>query len=244
MDPILVSNPGDGNAHALPAFTLKRPQVMPSRDLARMGFSRAFKKWDPRVLDLFMEHGLKDRSNEDGEGEVEMVAGRSSELANYIRPTHMQGRTEDSMTKGDEIEWCRTPIRTYAYMPMIAPPSLIVAGGNSVTSRKEIREDWERNYGRNDNFRNPGQVRNVVVDVVRDGSHFFPFEDPKDVADRIGGWVESMVGEGSRFERERKSVAEWRGLQDGERKNIIDGWMGEQKVKLMKQMSTRSTSKL
>lgn len=240
MDPILVSNPGDGNAFALPAFTLKRPQTMPTRDLARMGFSRAFKRWDPRVLGLFMKYGLRDRNNDDGEGEVEMVAARYQELSSYIRPPHMQGREDSTLPTDGEIEWCRQPVRAHAFMKMIAPPTLIVAGGNSVTSRKEVRSDWEKNYGNNHEFRNPGQHRKFKIDVVKDGSHFFPFDDPTDVAGRVGGWIEDVVGKNSVFERERKSVEDWRALSEEEKEKYVNGWMAEQKVKLY----THKNSKL
>jgi len=245
LDPVLVSNPADGNAFALPAFTLKRPQILPSRDIARIGFSNAFKRWDPRVLDLFMEYGLRDRKNNDGKGEVEMIVGRYPELSGYIRTPHMQGRDESTLSKDmDDIEWTRQIIRVYASMKTIAPSTLILAGGNSVTSRKEVREDWEKNYGSNDDFRNPGQRRNVVVDVIENGSHFFPFDDPKDVASRTGKWIESMVDENSVFAKEKKSVREWRALKFEEKEQYIEGWMGEQKVKLFSAMKKHKKSKL
>jgi hypothetical protein len=179
-----------------------------------------------------MKYGLKDRNNDDGEGEVEMVVGRYQELSSYIRPPHMQGRDASTLPGDGEIEWCRQPVRAHAFMKMIAPPTLIVAGGNSVTSRQEVRDDWEKNYGINDDFRNPGQKRKFKIDVVGNGSHFFPFDDPNDVADRLGGWIEGVVGEKSVFKKEWESVKDWRALSEEEKEKYVNGWMAEQKVKL------------
>lgn len=185
-----------------------------------------------------MRYGLSDRDGSDGQGEVEMVAGRYAEVGNYLTPSHMhsfhdvseegRGKKEEE----EELEWCRTPVRAHILMPMIATPTLILAAGKSPTSKPSVLDDWRTNFGSNVLFRKPGEKRRVKVDVVEDGSHLFPFEDPEGVASRLESWIENAVGEHSVFAKERGSVKRWRTSAMKEKEKAVETWMEDVKSKL------------
>ncbi|KAI0061135.1 hypothetical protein BV25DRAFT_1917103 [Artomyces pyxidatus] len=61
LEPVIIHPTLDLNAVSSFVFAAKKRRVVwPSRDVARKALLKAFKNWDPRVVDVYVKHGLRE----------------------------------------------------------------------------------------------------------------------------------------------------------------------------------------
>ncbi|PSK45282.1 Peroxisomal membrane protein LPX1 [Elsinoe australis] len=215
LDPVIARVPGPGNWMPARASAVRR-DVWPSREEARKGFARSkfYQKWDGRVLERWVEHGL--REVEGAEGQVTLRTSKHNEVFSFLRPNFATeenqdpGRRPDRRTHPDVDTsldppaspfYRQEPSETFARLPFLRPTVLYVFGEKSEISTKLLRADklavTGTGVGGNGGVRTGGTKETTV-----DAGHLVAMEKVEDCADLAADWIGKEVARWSKEERE------------------------------------------
>lgn len=155
IEPVIFPPPFERREHEFSAGALKRKSQFESKKAARANFAdKAFGSWDPRALDGYIECGFV------GEGAVSLAC-----------PPEVEA----------EIYWGSTAHDTWAHLPEVQVPVLVLAGADSsFWGEDQIREQ-------------AGRFASAGVEFVPDAGHFLPMEKPDLVADRARRLAEAVL---------------------------------------------------
>jgi pimeloyl-ACP methyl ester carboxylesterase len=228
-----------------PAFaSAKRRDLWPSRAEAAASFkkSKFYQTWDQRVLDRWIEHGLRDVPTklypEAKGGQVTLTTTKHQEVMTFLRPNF---RNKGGETENDSADFTLTNRklnrRTHAdltpyeqpqepfyrgestivfnQLPALKPSVLYIFGGKSFLTDDAIIEEKLAKTGSGvggSGGRAEGRVDHVMV---HDAGHLIPMEKVEESADHVGKWIgKEMV----RYrDWEEKTQAEWGGKKGIER---------------------------
>jgi pimeloyl-ACP methyl ester carboxylesterase len=239
LDPVItLSNSGIGPAIA----STTRRDLWDSQDAAASKFaqSKFYRAWDPRVLNLWTAHGLRDLptelypSSEQGDKRVTLTTTKHQELFTFLRPTY---RSEPyTLPDYDRPQYPGYPFYRpeprYAYsrLPELRPSVLYVFGAESdLSTPAERRAKMERTgTGLGGSG---GAERGRVKEVVLDCGHLVAMERVPQCAEAIAGFLE---GEVDSWKREQKVFDEARqGVGSRTEVNTVDErWKRELKAKI------------
>ncbi|KAF3051405.1 hypothetical protein E8E11_004573 [Didymella keratinophila] len=231
-----------------PAFaSAKRRDLWPSRAEAAKGFkkSKFYQTWDPRVLDRWIEHGLRDvptklYSNAKP-GEVTLTTTKHQEVMTFLRPNFKNrgGETEPD-SAGFTLSNPKLNRRTHAdltpyeqpqdpfyrgestivfnQLPALRPSVFYIFGSLSFLTDDAIIEEKLSKTG--SGVGGSGGRAEGMVDyvTVQDAGHLIPMEKVEESADHIGKWIgKEMV----RFrDWQQKTQAEW-GSKNGIERSVL-----------------------
>ncbi|KAK8065937.1 hypothetical protein PG997_012684 [Apiospora hydei] len=212
-----------------------RREVWPSREAAAESFSRSpfYKAWDPRVLEAWVQHGLRPMptatlpATADGdkvEGQVTLATSRHQELFTFFRPLYPYYKHDGSgvdLSKIPEFDAAahedfdaRVPFPFYRAeganilrrLPELRPSILWVFGGTSDLSAPDKRRHKMAVTGTGVNG-SGGAAAGRVAEIVMEGrGHLFPMEVPDQCADHAARWIgREMV----RWREEQAEYLEW-----------------------------------
>ncbi|KLO85796.1 host-specific AK-toxin Akt2 [Fusarium fujikuroi] len=215
IDPIIqIPNP----SISLAGLSTKRRDIWPSREdaVARFKKSKFFQSWDPRVLDLWIEHGLRDvptelYPKEEGSGpdeRVTLTTSKHQELFSFVRPTYLPRDWEPSNDQDPEQNQdCPgypfhrpEPPKIFRRLPELRPSTLFVFGKQSEFSSPERRQEKMRTTGTGAGG-SGGAAAGRVQEETLDCGHLIPMEKVSECADVIS----SFVG---------KEIRHWRDQQE------------------------------
>ncbi len=266
IDPVIQGKTSlSGNVS--PAFaSAKRRELWPSRAEAAKAFkkSKFYQTWDPRVLDRWVEHGLRDvptRLFPDAKaGEVTLTTTKHQEVMTFLRPNFrnqggesepdsadftlsnpkLNRRTHPDLTPYEEpLEPFYRGESTIVYnqLPAIRPGVFYVFGSQSYLTNDAIVEDKLSKTGSGvggSGGRAEGRVSTVMV---QDAGHLIPMERVEESADHIGKWIgKEMV---RYWDWERKTQEEW-----GDKKGIERSVLSPRFVDELNGVMAKSKSKL
>ncbi|RYC91743.1 hypothetical protein BFJ63_vAg5475 [Fusarium oxysporum f. sp. narcissi] len=242
IDPIIqIPNP----SISLAGLSTKRRDVWPSRGDATTRFkkSKFFQSWDPRVLDLWIEHGLRDiptelHSKEEGstsDQRVTLTTSKHQELFSFVRPSYL-ARDWESFNDQDteQNKDCPNypfhrpePPKIFRHLPELRPSTLFVFGKQSEFSSPERRQEKMLTTGTGVGG-SGGAAAGRVQGETLDCGHLIPMEKVSECADVIS----SFVGKEMRQWRDQQeSFKKYRENMSRRQQITIDGkW--EEKVKL------------
>lgn len=200
LDPVVEENDAFPNVTLHPAAaTARRKDVWKS-----MGEAEAFirdrpfyKRWDPRVLDLYIKHGfraLPTATYPDATG-VTLATTKHQEVYTFLRwmPDGSLGRPE--------------PGATYRSLKQLVPPVLYIVGGDSTVCLPVVNQRKMENTPQAD------------MEVIPGVGHLVPMEAPEEAAAIAARYLVRQVKRwGKEVEknevtvRERVLSAEWMGL--------------------------------
>ncbi|KAF2631978.1 alpha/beta-hydrolase [Macroventuria anomochaeta] len=238
-----------------PAFaSAKRRDLWPSRAEAAKGFkkSKFYQTWDPRVLDRWIEHGLRNVPTklypDAKEGQVTLSTTKHQEVMTFLRPNF---RNRGGETEPDSVDFTLTNPklnrRTHAdltpyeqpqepfyrgestivfnQLPTLRPSVLYVFGSLSFLTDDAIIEEKLAKTGSGvggSGGRAEGRVDSVMV---QDAGHLIPMEKVEESADHIGKWIgKEMV----RYrDWEKKTQEEWGNKKGIERSVLSDRFVEE-----------------
>lgn len=250
-----------------PAFaSAKRRDLWPSRAEAAKSFkkSKFYQTWDPRVLDRWIEHGLRDVPTklfpDAKDGQVTLTTTKHQEVMTFLRPNF---KNRGGETEPDSTEFTltnpRLNRRTHAdltpyeqpqepfyrgestivfnQLPALRPSVFYVFGEKSFLTDDAIIEEKLAKTGSGvggSGGRVEGRVDSVMV---QDAGHLIPMEKVEESADHIGKWIgKEMV----RFwDWEKKTEEEW-----GNKKGIERSVLSERYVEELNKLMARSKPKL
>lgn len=250
-----------------PAFaSAKRRDIWPSRAEAAKGFkkSKFYQTWDPRVLDRWIEHGLRDVPTKlypnAKEGEVTLTTTKHQEVMTFLRPNFRNKGGESEIDSADfTLSNKKLNRRTHAdltpyeqpqepfyrgestivfnQLPTLRPSVLYIFGSESSLTDDTIIEEKLARTGSGvggSGGRVEGRVDSVMV---QDAGHLIPMEKVEESAEHVGKWIgKEMV----RYKDwEKKTQEEW-----GSKTGIERSVLSERFVEELNGLMARSKSKL
>lgn len=236
IDPtIQTDNPGKG---FVAASTFRR-DTWPSRRVAREKFrgSKFYSAWDERVLERWVEYGLRDvppkehegRDHEDGPA-VTLATTVAQEVFLYQRPKQLDASREDNSEYSDlhpdddeaDYPFYRPePAQIFRRLPELHPPVLYIFGSKSPISTPDSRSAKLEATGTGVGG-SGGQKRGQVEEVLIDGGHMLPFEKVDDTAYAIAQFTGRKIGQWETKMREEEEP--WLQRPDAEQIGLDDRW--------------------
>ncbi|KAL4756599.1 alpha/beta-hydrolase [Aspergillus foveolatus] len=213
MEPVLEKNIHAAKGPIFVKLSLDREDIWRSRSEAAKYFKRLFHKWDPRVLERWLEHGLRDvRPVIDltkAEGSVTLTTSKHQEVVQYLRPNFQKKRPlkldkdlgaqelHDPVFYPDIIGpphaiypfYRFEPILAWRFLKHVRPSVLYLFGENSPVSTPELRAEKLERTGKGIGG-SGGYKNNRVKEVIFPGAgHHLPFEAVEGVSDAASGWL-------------------------------------------------------
>ncbi|KAM7213418.1 Alpha/beta hydrolase family domain containing protein [Rhypophila decipiens] len=243
MDPVMQL-PNAGVRPAIPST--HRRDIWPSRSEASAKFhgNKFYQAWDPRVLELWIEHGLRDLPTSlfpktgDKDERVTLTTSKHQELFTFLRPTynHVSKAEVGSLRDKDPIldeefgkDWPfyrSEPLAVFKRLPEVRPSVLYIFGGTSDLSTPELRKAKMEITGAGVGG-SGGAKEGRVQEIVLEGTgHLVAMERVGDCADGISTFLGREL---DRWREERRDFEEkWvRGVKGLDKVTIGDRWKSE-----------------
>lgn len=245
----------NGNYGPAKAST-KRRDRWPSRAAAKTAFLKSpfYQAWDPRVLENWLEYGLRDlpsyvypdsASNpRNAEAEVTLRTTKHQEVLSFLRAnfptadfpepsTKPNPRTHpdvDPETHPNSPFYRPEPLATFRRLPMLRPSVLYLFGDQSALSAPLAIADKLANTGTGvggSGGAKHGRVRQITFEGV---GHLIPMEIVAKTADASASWIVSEIERWTetealdRKEREQMPRNQRGQLREDHVKNILSDW--------------------
>ena len=237
IDPVIlrgrgITPPGQ-NLDVAQSSTFRR-DLWPSREAATSTFKKSpfFQAWDPRVLDLWLEHGLRDLPTKlfpDGlregrqDNPVTLSTTKHQEVWTFLRP-NFDGEDQDGLpiynrTTHTDVDreaggtypfYRPEPMYVFSNLPHIRPPVLYIFGETSNLSPPEAQKPKLELTGAGlggSGGAAEGRVKSVEFKGI---GHLIPMQVPSRTAKVINDW---LVPELKRWLREEEDFEKSRRQQ-------------------------------
>ena len=209
-----------------------RRDTWPSREEAAQTFrtSKAYKSWDKRAIELWIEHGLRDLPTKlypSGSKGVTLTTPKHHEVNTYFRPIFgpINKRTHPDIdpTTTESFPFYRHEAeRTLNMLPYLRPSVLYIAGTKSPFAQKSLREARLSTTGTAVGG-NGGHETGRVEEAVLPAGHLVPFEVVGACAETTGNWIAKEMEEWRKDEEKfRWEKAEKETMNE---KGVGEEWM-------------------
>ncbi|KAL8898872.1 MAG: hypothetical protein Q9192_001852 [Flavoplaca navasiana] len=222
-----------------------RRDYWPSRKRAAASFrkSKYYQSWDRRVLDRWLEMGLRNtptalypetRGNS-GPQPVTLLTPKHQEVFTFARPSFdaadEQGRTvvdrsahpDMDLDAGETHPFYRAePSSTFRKLPYLRPPVLYMCAGQSDLSAPVLREQRLSTTGvgvGGSGGAAEGRVKEVLFE---DAGHLIPMEIVEESADAAAEWLAPEMERWTQQEKEFQ--VKWNQKTRSEKQMISDEW--------------------
>lgn len=242
IDPVIhliPSTPPENGPNPAQMSTFRR-DVWPSREEAAASFKKSpfYKSWDPRVLDCWIKHGLRemptpvhpDQDATSTTKQVTLTCTKHQEVFTFLRPNYngygVDGKATDRKTHPDinplqkQLYPFYRPELPMAFLrlPELRPSVLYVFGGKSdvgpepfIRAKMEITGVGVGGSG----GAKEGRVKQVTFEDI---GHLIAMEVPGRAADQIAPWLGAELKRWR--EQEESFMREW-GMKSASEKRVI-----------------------
>jgi pimeloyl-ACP methyl ester carboxylesterase len=217
------------------AFRLSatRPDSWPSREAAETSFrrSRFYSSWDPRVLDSWIAHGIRETPN----GKAVLATSRHQEVFTTFRPLYPYIRDDGTVDRDGAPDFDQTlhdlqelqqifPFyrsegsAVLARLPHVRPSVLWVFGGASdVNLPASTRPEIVRTCGSGPDGSGGIEAGRVAMITLENRGHLFPMEIPGLCAEHVTTWVGREM---QRYHEAERGYDEWTRLPMGDKTTL------------------------
>ena len=224
-----------------------RRDLWPSRDIAAKSFASSpfYKRWDSRVLQRWITHGLRDLPTNvhplepytAASDQVTLTTPKHQEVFTFLRPNYsaygLDGKPINRKTHADldpsspviEPFYRGEGIAAYNKLPSLRPSVFYIFGSESDVGRPEANEAKMKHTGvgvGGSGGAAAGRVKSVTYEGI---GHLIAMEAVDRTADDAAGWIESEL---SRWrEEEEEYEKQWRSRGRLERQMVDERWKEE-----------------
>jgi pimeloyl-ACP methyl ester carboxylesterase len=240
IDPVIqTENPSKSFAKP----STYRRDIWPSRKEARHKFigSKFYQSWDPRVLDKWVKHGLRDLPTDvypdpvdaSKDAPVTLTTPKAQEVFSYLRPKYLGTANinplDDREAYGDihpddyepDYPFYRPePAEIYRRLSELKPPVQYIFGEHSPLATPDLRAKKMATTGVGVGG-SGGFQRGMVEEAVLNCGHLVPFEKVVQCADAAATFTVSAL---AWWEKSLGRVKKWEGKSRQERVGIDDEW--------------------
>lgn len=232
LDPVIVNycsidpRVAGGGPQVLSAA---RRDLWPSRAEAEASFRRTafYRAWDPRVLDAWVRHGLRDCPTalypDAAPGAVTLATTKHQEVFTYLRPRAQRLDRETGRLVFDperlrdilpaqlvEISdydfYQPESVRTYERLPNVAPGVFWILGGLSYLSTPAMRRERLEITGTGLGGSGGAKAGRVAEYVLEDTGHLVAMERPGVCAEKAAAWIGPEI---ERWRKEEEELKVW-----------------------------------
>lgn len=216
-----------------------RRDTWPSRSIAAESFRRSpfYKTWDPRVLDRWIQFGLRDLPSaiypDQKSPAVTLSTTITNEVHHFLRPNFQSYSAENPPNRethadldpqtGSVIQFYRPESpRTFHRLPEVRPPVLFVFGETSDVSDAALDNIKASKTGTGiggSGGMAEGKVKAVTMEKV---GHLIAMEAPQRAAQECATWLDSEM---QRYKKqEEKWEREWRAKSLKDKQTLTEEW--------------------
>ncbi|KAL8835298.1 MAG: hypothetical protein Q9170_003384 [Blastenia crenularia] len=250
IDPVIEipsARPRNTASALLTQLSTFRRDLWPSRDEAAASFrsSKFYQTWDERVLNRWLDVGLRDtptalypRTDRGPKGTpVTLLTSKHQEVFTFLRPNFdgmdRNGRSildrsinpDLDLESGETYPFYRPePPSTFKRLPYLRPSVLYVHGGKSDLSAPKLREQRMRNTGIGVGGSGGAPEGRVKQILFKDAGHLMPMEIVGELADAAAEWLVQEMGRWKQQEKEFK--LRWSSKSSLEKQTVSDEWRG------------------
>ncbi|UNI22561.1 hypothetical protein JDV02_008439 [Purpureocillium takamizusanense] len=221
------------------ALSVNRRDVWPSRDEAAASFRRSkfYQAWDPRVLDRWIEFGLRDVAPAAATAAtpVTLATTKHQEIFTFLRPSwpafNADGSKVIHQERCPDLDDTLNPSvsnwplyraeggNTMVRLPSVRPAVLYIIGGQSFTTQPDVVCERTAITGTGTGG-SGGAAQSRVKQVTHpDHGHLIPMEAPAYCARHAAEWAK---GELDRWWAEEKEYDEWTKKPLAEKTTVSD----------------------
>lgn len=259
LDPVIQMRSSEITPDALHGpvvLSTWRRDVWDSREVAAASFrkSKFYQAWDSRVLDLWIQHGLRDVEEEKEEGgkkkdgspspktrPVTLATSVAQEVWLFLRPNYGgsgdKGTGIDRETHADvdpqapiNYPFYRPePARIFRSLPHLRPSALYVLASDSYVSGVDPTFDQLKIESTGTGVGGSGGVQQGRVKAVelKNAGHMIPLERPTQTASLVADWIAQEVNRWKNGQDEFNRTWKMKSLKE---KQSLDptwkAWMG------------------
>ncbi|KID72361.1 Abhydrolase domain-containing protein mpaH [Metarhizium brunneum] len=237
IDPVIQLQ----NGGVTPAMlSTRRRDAWPSTQEAASKFkeTKFYQAWDPRVLDRWVEYGLRRGSTElypDADGEqATLTTTKHQELFTFLRPTY-RSESADAIVDRDPLLgrefpgypfYRPEPAHAFQRLPELRPSTLYIFGNESEMSQPDRRREKMARTGTGvggSGGAGAGRVRQAVLDC----GHLVAMEKVAESADTIADFLEQDLAR--QAEERRQFERRWKEKTRREQFTVDERWAKEVK---------------
>lgn len=238
IDPV-ISMPSSyqGEMKAAGASALRRDR-WPSRSAAKEAFKRNkfYQTWDERVLDLWVEHGLRDlptllypeakQKSQAVDKEVTLTTTKHQEVMTFLRLAPQQKHPDQTHLTHPDFTSSSTstvpfyrpePIITFNNLPYLRPSVLYIFGDQSYLSIPEARAAKMATTGTGISGSGGAKRGRVKEYVLKGVGHMIPMEKVEETAEQSVLWIGDQM---ALWKEQNIKNKEWESLRK-EEKSIL-----------------------
>jgi pimeloyl-ACP methyl ester carboxylesterase len=219
------------------ASTFRR-DIWPTKSASVASFRKQkyYQAWDPRVFDLWLEHGIRltptNLYPDERNGAVTLTTTRHQEVWTFMRPHYdISGKyaaeerdayPDIQQTHMGSLYFYRPePAIILSFLPYLRPSTFYIFGSESELSPPELQAAKVNNTGTGTGGSGgvkEGRVKSLSFEGV---GHLIPMEAVGRTADACAEWVGKEL---KRWEKQQREYEEWTKLPLRERQEVDEEW--------------------
>jgi pimeloyl-ACP methyl ester carboxylesterase len=217
-----------------------RRDIWPSKAAAIANFKKQkyYQLWDPRVLDLWIEHGIRSTPTalypDERNGAVTLSTTKHQEVRSFLRPMFFRRKGAydeeqrelysdlDPSINPEAMPFYRPEVpATFHRLKYLRPSVLYIFGGTSDLSTPALRAKKVNRTGISI-FGSGGAAAGRVKEMTVEGrGHLVPMEVVDECAKAIGEWTGKEL---QRWAKAQREYEEWTKLPLRDRQEVNEEW--------------------
>lgn len=237
MAPIGITKGGLGTVKA----STFRKDLWPSRETARTAMLQKpyYRRWDPRVFNRWIEHGLRDTPTtlHPQPGAVTLTTTKSQEIATYLRPLYEIQRDASGTCRPDKLAYpdldpSKLAPDSVGYnpgvefvwqnLPTVRPTALYIIGGASHLGTSELQELRLARTGTGVGGNGGAGAGGTGHVTIPNGGHLLPMEMVERTAVAAVEWLGQQVPSALHMDEEFQK--RWDSLTGVEKSTLGSRW--------------------